>query len=163
MAQLIPFAGTVYPTCGPASDGMVIGGVSRVPFVASISTAANNPSATAVRGDADSSGAVTYSDIATAASDQTTNDITIFNATNPSFDQLWVEFSANDTITSIDFYLTTAGAFTGNPVPKVFYKNASGSWVNATNTALVGSLTATGIKRVTFDTIKCTDISTTDF
>lgn len=98
MAQLIPFAGPVNATCGATSDGLVLGNVAQAPFVASISTAASSQGTRVVRGNADISGAVTYSDIATAASSQTANDVTIFDATNPTADQLWVEVGSSDSI-----------------------------------------------------------------
>lgn len=163
MAVFIPFAGPVNATSDHGEDGIFLGQLERIPFIASISTAANSTGTRVVQGNADASGNVTYSNIVTATINSTINDVTLFDTVNPTADEIWIEMNENDTIESIDFYLTTAGVFSGTAGVQVFYKNASNVWVTVSDATLEGNLTSTGVKRITFSPISYDDITTTDY
>lgn len=158
---IIPFSDTLGPKSGPSRDGCLHSVLPVVAPSSAISSALGSSGSKVYHGDADSSGNISYHNITTAANNETSDDVMLFDSTNPSKDVLCVEMVTGDKIESIDLYQTRAAVITGTLTAKVWYKSITGSWVDVIpiSTPL---LTTTGLKRVPFASIDVAQIALTD-
>lgn len=160
MALTIPFANALGPTNGPAGDGVIYGVAPQVAPVTALSQVHLVPFTKVYRGNADAAGAVTFSNVTTAANNDAVGDVSLFDAVNPTADRLCIELSAGDTINGISLLISTAAVLTGTPVADVYYRTASG-WQSAA-AIVTPLLTSTGLKKISFTAIGYDDISPID-
>ncbi len=157
---ILPFANPLGPRSGPAVDGVIYGALPQV-AAASVLRISHLAGLTRVlRGNSDAVGAVTFTDITTAAGNDTPNDVALFDLANPTADRLCIELAATDRITSLKLLISTAAVLTGVPVAQVRYKTVSG-WQSATG-IVTPSLTAIGLVSVSFNEISAADIALID-
>lgn len=159
MSLLIPFADALVP---PLADRSHTGALhSVVPLAltaAGASTAASVANAGLLFGDASGS-SISWSDISTAANSQFDNDTSVVNSNG---DILMVPLIAGDEIVSLDWFISTAGVFTGTLQASLSYRNAAGTLVQLPAQTMP-SLASTGVKRLVFPSaIKYEDVGEID-
>lgn len=152
---VIPFANPIGPNSGPLGDGVLYGSIPQGAPVTALALEHLSQPDKVYRGNADSGGAVTFSDISAAANDDATGDVSIFDATNPTKDSIFVELKEGDEIDGLSFLVSRAAALAGTPVADVYYKTASG-WASAQN-IVTPLLTGTGLRTISFDPVKYAD------
>lgn len=145
---IIPFSNPLGPHSGPAGDGVLYGSLPRMAPVTALSLDHLRTFARVFRGNADAGGALMWSDVTTAANNDASGDVSIFDATNPTADRLCVELSDGDEIEGLSLLVSTAAVLTGVPVADVFYRTASG-WASAV-AIVTPSMASTGLKRISF-------------
>lgn len=155
-----PFASKLGTTLGAALDGVIYGTLPKVAPPSALSEAHLSPFTKVYRGNADASGGVAWSDVTTAANNDTASDVALFDTVTPVKDMLCVELSSGDVVGGISLLVSVAAVLTGAPAAEVRYRTASG-WAIATG-IVTPSLTSTGLKTVTFANIKYTDVTPTD-
>lgn len=156
----IPFANRLGPNSGPAGDGVVFGVIPRIAPVTALSQVHLSPFTKILRGNADALGAITYSNVTTAANNDTAGDVSLFDTVNPTVDRLCIELSPNDEINGVSFLVSIAAVLTGAPVADVFYRTVAG-WASAA-AIVTPALTSTGLKKIGFTAVKYADISPID-
>lgn len=156
----IPFASKLGAALGAALDGIIYGALPKITPPSALSEAHLSPFTSVYRGNVGSTGNVSWDDVTTAANNDTTGDVSLFDTTAPSSDKICVALSAGDVVGGISLLASIAAVLTGTPVASVQYRTASG-WASAT-AVVTPSLTSTGLKTVTFADIKYTDIVDTD-
>lgn len=158
---VIPFANQIGPTSGPATDGVIFGTLPRVVPVTALSRVHLVPFTKVLRGNADASSNVTWSNVTTAANDDTAGDVSLFDTVNPTADRLCIELSSGDKIDGISFLVSTAAVLTGTVAAIVRYKGTDNAWKTA-SAVVTPSLTSTGLKKVGFTAISYDDVALTD-
>lgn len=118
MAMIIPFANPLGPQNGPAADGVIFGVLPQVPAATALSQIHLAPFTKVLRGNADASGSVTWSNVTTAANNDTAGDVSLFDTINPTADRLCIELSADDEIDGVSLLLSTAAVV--SPAPSKF-------------------------------------------
>lgn len=144
MPLLISFANPLTP---PSADRISVGALNAtLPVAVStamLTTAASPANALLLFGD-NTSGVVQWTDQTAAANSGADNDTVVFNSTG---DQYFVELAANDILESLDWFVTTAGVYTGTVTATVAYRDLSGVLQQQTG-LVMPSLTSTGLKRL---------------
>lgn len=156
----VPFAAKLGTTIGAALDGVVYGTVPKVAPNSALSEVHLSPLTKVYRGNADASGGVNWTDVTTAANNDTVSDVSLFDTINPTKDMVCVELSTGDVVSGISLLVSTAATLTGTPVAEVRYRTATG-WGTATG-IITPSLTSIGLKKVLFNDISYLDITPTD-
>lgn len=156
----IPFANPIGPNSGPNGDGIIFGVLPQVAASSVLRISHLAGLSRVLRGNADASGSITYTDVSIAAGNDTPNDVALFDTANPTADRLCIEFAATDRINGIKFLIGTAAVLAGTPVAQVRYKTTSG-WQTATG-IVTPLLTATGLVSVSFAEINAADIALID-
>lgn len=157
----IPFANRLSSVGGPQSDGVIYGSLTRVVPVTALSQVALAGSTRVLRGNSDTNGAITWSDITTSANNDTAGDVSVFDLANPTNDMLCFELAPGDEVSGIALLVSTAASLTGVPVAEVRYRTATSGWATAAG-VVTPPLTSTGLKVVTFSPVKFADVSPTD-
>lgn len=157
---VIPFANPLGPQSGAVGDGVLFGSLPRVPAVTVLSQGHLVPFTKVYRGNADALGAVTFSNVTTAANSEAVGDVSLFDTVNPTADRLCIELSTGDELNGVSLLVSTAAVLTGTPVADVYYRTATG-WASA-GAIVTPSLTSSGLKKIGFTEVKYSDISPID-
>lgn len=144
MSLIIPFANALQL---PTSDRSEAGGLhSTLPMlqpVAATSTAVSAANSGLLFGD-NASGQIAWKDISTDANSQTAGDTPIFNSDG---DKYYIPFTTGDQIESLDWYVSTAGAYAGSVMANLAYYNAAGTLVTLAPIA-APTFSSIGVKRL---------------
>lgn len=145
MSIIVPFANVLKPPLtNRESTGEIKSELSFVAPTVVISSALSPAGSLFLQGDVVNSTMV-WTDRTEAANSHTINDVPLFNGNGDSY---IISFSEGDDIESIDFYVSTAGVYTGTPVFSITYRNASNDLIQGNITA--PDMSTEGIKRVMY-------------
>lgn len=126
MSMLMPFANALQPALADRSNSGALH--STIPIslpVAAVSTAASPANALLLFGDS-TTGIIAWSDETTDANSATANDLPVFNSNG---DMYYIAFATGDKIESFDWYVSTAGVFTGTVTANITYRDTANSLV----------------------------------
>lgn len=141
------------------NNGVLRSSIPLVDPVKAVTVALSVASTRVLHGNDDGTG-IKYTDISTAVNDFATNDVPLFDTTNPNNDRLCIALAVADDIEQVAILLGQAGVYTGQLQVATQYKRESDkTWI--TSAYVNANFTTTGMKDIAVD-IKYSDIAFTD-